>query len=325
MAHIVCARLLLPLMAVLSAGATQIQLQPLVVTAGDPDSDLYRTPPGSGYDGVAALTINGARGCTGAMLSTGYLLTAAHCLTDATGSIDVLSLTATFFPGGTPEVLNGSGYIVHPDWSGVIQSGADVALVVLSGAPSAGVQRYDIYDGSDEIGASYDFSGFGVRGTGSTGATSTTAARRRGWNTFDATMTNTFAEFGGTWTGGDDILVSDFDNGLVDNDALDYFYGLPHLGLGIQEALTGPGDSGGPAFINGRIAGINMFRLRLEFDDGSTSDIDGITNSTYGEFNTWARMSSYRDWVHSVPEPSTTALCVLSLAFLGLRARRRRS
>lgn len=323
------ARLLCGLLPALTAQAIRIEVTPTVVAAGDPDDDRYRTPVGAGYDGIAALAIRTMNGqdfsCTGALLSTGRVLTAAHCLTDATGSLNVASMTATFFPStGGREVIAASGFNAHPEWSGSLVEGADVGVVSLSTKPSAGVQRYELYDGAEEIGSTYEFAGWGLRGTGATGyESSMSAMRRRGFNTFDATMKETFSEFEG-WIGGDSVLVSDFDNGFALNDALGLFYDIQHLGVGLDEASTAPGDSGAPAFIGGRIAGISSFRLRLEFEDGETSDVDGLSNGSFGEFNTFTRLSSHSQWINAIPEPSTMALCAAFAVLMAGRSMLRR-
>lgn len=309
--------------------AGRIGVTPLVVTYGDSDAPLYGTPRGAGYNGVALLTIEspeGSFGCTGALLPGGRrVLTAAHCLTDSVGTVNVSSLSATFYPDGTAgeEVIAGSQFIPYPGFDGALERGNDIAIVVLEYAASVSVPRYEIYTGLDEVGLEYEVAGFGARGSGNEGAIIHTTERRRGWNTFDATMDSTFGAFPG-WTGGDRVLVSDFDNGNAANDALGRFYGIAGLGLGDREASMAPGDSGGPAFIAGRIAGIASFRLRLNFTDGSSSDIDDISNASFGEFNAFTRVSSYSSWLQPVPEPGTMALCALCALFLVPRLRRRR-
>jgi hypothetical protein len=302
--------------------AARIELKPLIVTHGDPGDPLYLVPRGAGYDGIALLMIESAEGiagCTGALLGGGKrLLTAAHCLTDSTGSLNVLSLSASFDLEGTPEVIPGRSVHPHPLFTGSLREGNDVAVVVLEREASAGIPRYDFYTGSAEIGSIYEVVGFGAFGTGDTGAVGTDLLPRRGWNTFDATMAETFGGFPG-WTAGDRVLVSDFDNGNPANDALGLFYGIPGLGLGAREVSMAPGDSGAPAFIDGRIAGIASFRLRLNFTDGATSDIDDISNASFGEFNAFTRVSSYSHWLQPVPEPDTAILCLALPALWALK------
>jgi hypothetical protein len=80
-----------------------------------------------------------------------------------------------------------------------------------------------------------------------------------------------------------------------------------------------PGDSGAPAFIGDQIAGVASFRLRLHFTDGVTSDIDDISNASFGEFNAFTRVSSHSAWLQPVPEPATAALCLAAFALATLR------
>src|SRR5690349_12938429 len=66
-----------------------------ITTANNPN--LHLSNPGSVFDGVAALVASGGDSCSGALLSSGqHVLTAAHCVTDAGGILNVSSLTAYF-------------------------------------------------------------------------------------------------------------------------------------------------------------------------------------------------------------------------------------
>jgi hypothetical protein len=214
--------------------------------------------------------------------------------------------------------------VTHPEFTGSLREGNDIGIVVLKKPASAAVPRYGLYTGAGEIGAEYEVVGFGASGQGAMDGT-VDGQRRRGWNTFDATMTDTFGGFAG-WTGGEGVLISDFDNGRAANDALGLFYGIPGTGLGQREGSMAPGDSGAPAFIGGQIAGVASFRLRLLFTDGATSDVDDISNASFGEFNAFTRVSSHDSWLQPVPEPASGALCIVALGLIALqRVWRRRT
>jgi secreted trypsin-like serine protease len=316
------------LSASLAAGAAGVAIHPdalqpvpLLTTYGDPNSAMYLTRSMPQLNGVALLSIastQGDLGCTGALLSGGlHVLTAAHCLTDRGGTPNVVSLSATFYPSGgaAAEVIDFSGVHIYPEFTGDLRAGNDLALVKLSRPPSATVRRYDLYHGTAEVSSEYEVAGFGQTGSGGIESDGE-GERRQGWNTFDATMTNTFGEFSG-WTGGDGVLISDFDNGMAANDALGVFYGIRSPGLGEREVSMAPGDSGAPAFIDGRIAGIASFRLRLTRTDGSTSDVDDISNASFGEFNAFTRVSYYDSWIQPVPEVGTAGLSFACLIFVG--------
>jgi hypothetical protein len=60
------------------------------------------------------------------------------------------------------------------------------------------------------------------------------------------------------------------------------------------------------SFIDGKIVGINSLGFGLE-RDGSTADIDGQSNSSFGEFSADTRVSLYSNWVartQSIQEPN---------------------
>jgi secreted trypsin-like serine protease len=60
-----------------------------------------------------------------------------------------------------------------------------------------------------------------------------------------------------------------------------------------------PGDSGGPLFVDGRLAGINSY----------TASPRSYTRSQYGEESGHTRIAVYRDWIERVanltPQPSS--------------------
>ena len=49
-------------------------------------------------------------------------------------------------------------------------------------------------------------------------------------------------------------MLADSDDGTPAHDVFGALFNLPDLGLGINEACSAQGDSGGPAFIDGKIA-----------------------------------------------------------------------
>ncbi|MBM3726197.1 MAG: trypsin-like serine protease [Acidobacteria bacterium] len=315
----------------LAEGATVSTMRQIVAADGI-DLSHHLTPRNAGYDGVAGLILNTTQGsflCTGSLLAGGKaILTAAHCVTDGLGNPILNYADAVFFPPGTTgnEVHRSWKAVVHPLWDGDLGAGNDLALLLLNTTPSAGVQRYDLYSEMDEVGMAYQVVGFGARGSDGLGYVSGTSGRRRtGFNVFTASSTSTFDLIG--FTAGENILLSDFDNGLPENDGFGFFFGLSGLGVGAMfEASTAPGDSGGPSFIEGKIAAVTSFGATLAFSDGTTSDIDDQLNASFGEFNGFTRVSKYTEWIEynsTVPEPSAYLLMASGLGALLFFRRRR--
>lgn len=297
-----------------------------MVTTLDPSFPLYSAPPGVGYDGVAGLLITKPTGtflCTGSLVGGMHskVVTAAHCLLNAT------SIDAVFFPpaGGT-IVKTTSIYSIKPGYTGAVIDENDIGVITL-GSQVAGIDGYHLF-GDDPLGRIYDEVGFGASGTGATGVTIPAGLRRHGFNRFDFSADDPI--FGGFW-GDQKILFADFDNGTAAQDAscrLTAFFTLANsaycdLGLGAAEALSAPGDSGGPLFVDGRLAAVASFGLT--FGDQVVGDVDLVLNSSFGEFGGYVPVGPHMEWLRDAiaPEPVTLVLMLTGLLGIAVMVRRR--
>jgi secreted trypsin-like serine protease len=308
-------------------------------------NNRHRPAYGGEQDGVARLIIDTTEGsflCSGALLGTGrHILTAAHCVTDGFGVLNTLGGTASFattptgsFTGLLSAPVSIASVAVNPGWNGdYIFNGYDLAILTLAEDAPVEATRYDIYRDSDEIGVVGTKSGWGTIAQGDVGAAGSPGS---GWRTGQNIWELTAAEFWEDATVNDAIMMYDFDNGLAANDAFGAYFGLTDLGLGDFEVVSAPGDSGGPTFIDGKIAGITSFGLT--FTDGRDAagnriclpgnpDILCGLNNSYGEFAGDTRVSAYAAWIDDIllPEPTSAWLVALALPLAGLgrwRARR---
>ena len=267
----------------------------MVTTTAYYSDSRYRTYPGEGYDGVVRVSYGGYF-ATGTLLFDGRaILTAAHLFEGRTGSASVTFET----PSGTQALSTGK-ILQHPGYDA--QSNNDLAIVWLSGAAPMAANRYDIYRDSDEIGQVFTLSGYGRTGTGSTGATSSDTAnpiRLKAANQFDADGATLKSHLGSgmTWTPlAGTQLIADFDNGSSANDALGQLIYRSDLGQGLNEGMIAQGDSGGPAFIQNKIAGVASYTSSLS-RNGADPDIDTSTNSSFGEIAAWQRVSALQQWI----------------------------
>jgi len=300
----------------------------IVTTGLDPNDAMYLAPAGGPFDGVAALRLTfGAStfGCSGSLLSTGmHILTAGHCVADFFGAPTPDSTTVRFITGlGTTDIL-AADYDVFPLWDGDLFSGTDLAIITLASLAPADALRYDIYNLADEVGQVGELAGFGLAGTGSTGPTIGFGTRRHGSNLYDTEASFFFLS--------GNILLMDFDSGSAVNDALG-LAGLPDLGLGLSEVLFSFGDSGGPTFLNGKIAGVHSFIASYGFcppdvitPPNFVGPVTGCkVDSSFGELAGDTRVSSFDDFIASViiPEPGSMALVALGFAAAVFVRRRR--
>lgn len=267
----------------------------MVTTTAYYTDSRYRTYPGDGYDGVVRVSFGGYY-ATGALLFDGRaILTAAHLFDGRVGTASV-----TFETRSGTQTLSATTILQHPGYDA--QSNNDLAIVWLSGTAPMTAHRYDIYRDSDEIGQVFTLSGYGRTGTGNTGATSSATSspiRLKATNQFDAdgATLKSYLGAGMAWTPlAGTQLLADFDNGTATSDALGRLIYRSDLGQGLNEGLIASGDSGGPAFIQNKIAGVASYTASLS--QGSIDpDLDATTNSSFGEIAAWQRVSAYQQWI----------------------------
>jgi hypothetical protein len=251
--------------------------------------------PGQGYDGVVRVSFGGYYG-TGVLLYDGRaVLTSAHLFGHTADSTQVYFETTS-----GSKTISSARVLLMPSYDA--SSNNDLALVWLSTAAPLTAERYSLYRDNDEIGQTLTMVGYGLPGSGDTGALTTyngNPLRLKANNQFDADMGTLKEQLGSgmAWTPtAGTQLAADFDNGLSQQDALGQLINRPGLGLGINEGLITSGDSGGPAFINGQVAGIASYTASLS--RGSIQpDIDSQSNSSFGEVAAWQRVSHYQQWI----------------------------
>ena len=244
--------------------------------------------------------------CTGALLDSNglYILTAAHCFNKQNDSANLNpnpnNYKVFFEVNGTLKSRLVEEIFVHPEWTSDENSNNDIAIIKLSNeAPD--VESYDIYRDTDEVDQVFTRVGYGFPGTGRDGQIDDSGedppVKRFGQNYYDA-LGEIFNNYDydtpiikGTQ------LAFDFDNGKPRRDAFGREYGLDQLGVD-QEVNSTAGDSGGPAFIDGKIAGITSYGFSSGMYDTDVDDESG--NSNFGEYSVDIRVSAYIEFITDI-------------------------
>lgn len=269
----------------------------MVTVTSNYSSARHRASVGEGYDGVVRVSTNGYYG-SGVLLYDGRaVLTAAHLFSHGGTASTMVHLETL---SGTQSIA-ASRVLLNPNYDSVNISN-DLALVWLSSSAPTDAERYDLYRDADELGQSFAMVGYGLTGIGATGAIASaesTPVRHIALNRFEAMgedllklpyQSISWRPLPGTQ------LIADFDSGTVTNDALGALLGLTDTGLGSDEGVIAQGDSGGPAFINGQLAGIASYTTSLSTFSASP-DVNNAADSSFGEVAAWQRVSTYQQWI----------------------------
>jgi hypothetical protein len=203
----------------------------------------------------------------GTVIAPQWVLTAAHVATS------LLPHTAQETPGKTRVVYFESRpypierVIVHPDWAGS-QRDADIALVKVA-RRLEGADPVCLYPAGDEVDKVTTLVGRGYFGNGAIGPAPRQIGTLRG-----STVKIDSVAYDGK------VLVWDFNAP-----------GQP--GATALEGISGPGDSGGPAFLmhDGKlcVAGVSSDQDRKDLGEGR-----------YGVTEFYPRVSYFRSWIEQV-------------------------
>jgi len=258
----------------------------------EPDSSYLALATSLEYASVGTFVSNGPYTGSGILIAPDWVLTTAHELllaSSGTFTIDGMSYASTQL-------------IKNPGWSnGSVFDGYDFGLVHLS-SPVVGVTPATLYTGSSEFGQIGTYVGYGLTGTGLTGARTLDYQKRAFQNVIDGDFGNPSV-----------LLGSDFDNPHTTADNV--FGDATPLTL---EGCVAAGDSGGGMFITidsqTYLAGVIAF----------VAATDGSANSDYGDLSGVGRVSAFVPWIiETIPEPPVSMLLAgAGLGMLFWRGRR---
>jgi hypothetical protein len=240
-----------------------IQKAKAVVIRNDVSDSTYQNSAKQ-YPSVGSILIDGGgqRLCSGTLIDPQWVLSASHCFKPSASTPDVTSGSFTI----NNTKYNAESIKINPDFVASKYnnfSGYDLSLMKLS-SPVTNVKPAEFYTDPQLIGQNIAFVGYGNTGNGLTGQQEGSyGTKRAGENTIDRLGSS----YKNTWS--DRVLVTDFDSPDGSANVLGSANPLPlEYGVGVS-------DSGGGAFIGGKLVGVHSGSI--VGDNRKYGNVMGIT------------------------------------------------
>ena len=204
----------------------------------------------------------------GTLIAPDWILTAAH-------ATDCISEQSTGRPQGQLVFVKGRGYpiariVTHPEWNAQTYAN-DIALIKLA-SPVREAKPACLYEGKDEAGRVVTLAGSGYPGNG-----------RDGPGVPDGAL------LGAT------VKVRDAEGSLLRWK----FHAPADPDVTPLEGISGPGDSGGPAYLGASscVAGVSSTQ---SYEVDPTKPATGDPEGRYGAIETYTRVSAFLPWIRKV-------------------------